>query len=376
MSALLNSKLFFVLLATGIVVAVVATAFLGHKGAGGPQKDSSVSAGEGNIFHDDQALREYVKTNGTAKTIQRLGALSATLGSCHDPAHKAGRFSYELYGADAFRECSAECQSGCYHGAIEAYFKEHGTADLKGNLNKLCDPTLNIFFYHQCVHGIGHGLMAWTNYDLPDALKACDVLNSHQDSCYSGVFMENIVGGLADSAISGHFTRYLNDDPQYPCNTMDKKYVWSCYFYQSTRMAQLSNYDFKKVAEGCLAAPNPNAYPCFESMGRDVGGRFFTDIPPMIQACQNAPKGIYRTACLTGAAQNTFWDPTGASTALAFCKTLSDLQEKDACDNTVIARATQLFATREQWAQFCSGIDAAHQALCENSTARANLLVR
>ena len=55
--------------------------------------------------------------------------------------------------------------------------------------------------------------MAWTSYELHDALSLCEELNSPTDhrACYSGVFMENVIGGL--SGLMGHVTEYLSDDP-------------------------------------------------------------------------------------------------------------------------------------------------------------------
>ena len=40
------------------------------------------------------------------------------------------------------------------------------------------DPAIkaNAFIYYQCDHGLGHGLMLYTSYDLPDALDYCHQL--------------------------------------------------------------------------------------------------------------------------------------------------------------------------------------------------------
>ena len=69
------------------------------------------------------------------------------------------------------------------------------------NFALICSNELNSFFRHQCVHGIGHGLMAWTSYELNDALEICKELSEgvNQRSCYSGIFMENVVFGLSGS---------------------------------------------------------------------------------------------------------------------------------------------------------------------------------
>lgn len=334
--------------------------------------DSSIAENSEEIFNDKAALYSYVKKFGPKKTVQYLNRLSAKFGSCHNIAHQTGRYAYEIYNEESFKSCSGECHSGCYHGATEAYFKDHGTADLSKNLNLLCNSELNAFFSHQCIHGIGHGLMAWTNYDLPEALKGCNLLNQRQDSCWTGVFMENIVGGLSKSDIdkggdSDHLTKYLSDDPQYPCNTIEDKYKWSCYFLQTSRMVQLFSGDFKKVTEACLKAERPYQQSCFDSMGRDVGGTHPGDAKGSITSCANAPKGSYRLGCLMGAAQDSFWDPTGQNNALTFCKLLVDKEEKDACYRTIFYRAKEIFTSVNDLKNFCSKAENQYQDQCPKS---------
>ena len=323
------------------------------------------------IFTDQKLLRSYVKTFGPRETVQHLYALSATYGDCHQNAHEAGRFAYEFFKENAFQTCSAECHSGCYHGAIEAYFSEHGTKDLVKNLQTLCGPVTNPFFNHQCIHGIGHGLTAWTSYDIPEALRSCDLLPNRQDSCYTGVFMENIVGGLAkadaekDPSRADHITSYLTDDPQMPCNVVDEKYKSSCYFYQTSRMVQLFKHDFAKVATACSDAPLAYHTYCFQSMGRDAGG-FNRDNPAgAIAACTNTSDGANRLDCIAGAVQDSFWDPTGQTMAVQFCTLLTDSTEKKRCYDTIIERAPQVLASVDERKQFCQSLEEAFRQQCE-----------
>lgn len=128
---------------------------------------------------------------------------------CHQRAHDLGRLSYEKFGAMAFSLSGHECHSGGYHGATEGFFRDQGTSRLAENVALICSNELNSFFCHQCVHGIGHGLMAWTSYELNDALEICKELSEGVDqrSCYSGIFMENVVCGLSGSM--GHVPEYL-----------------------------------------------------------------------------------------------------------------------------------------------------------------------
>lgn len=349
-------------------------------GSGTRSFDRNIARDSTAIFGANDALYSYVKKFGPKDTVLRLHELGYTsgYGDCHQPAHEAGRFSYEVYGEKAFQLCSAECHSGCYHGATEAYFKENGTANLEGNLKTLCSGELNNFFSHQCIHGIGHGLMAWTDYELFDALESCDLLPARQDSCWTGVFMENIVGGLAKANLgensgagASHFTEFLSDDPHYPCSDpeLGEKYRSSCYFLQTSRMVQLFGGDFKKVADSCAKVPSMYQRTCFESMGRDVGGTFRRNPAGAIAACGNAPKGEMRIGCLNGAAQDAFWDPSGADASLTFCKLLTDGTEKSSCYATIFGRASEILGSPGELGAFCEKAESSYQALCRTRIA-------
>jgi hypothetical protein len=321
------------------------------------------------IFHNDDALYAYVKQHGLPQTITRLHELSSQYGDCHMPAHRAGRFAYSIYSTDAFRSIASECHAGGFHGAVEAYFKEHGTAHLADDVKVICRSELNQFFSHQCMHGIGHGLMAATNYNLPYALESCNALKEWQASCWTGVFMENIVGGLAgheehreEHGMSAK--HYLNEDPHYPCTIVAEQYKSACYFLQPARMMQLFGPNFVRIASACADAPIPYRRVCFESMGREVGGMFRGRPTDAIRSCTNAPEGEFRIGCLVGAVQDAFWDPSGQDQALSFCKVLSVKAEKDACYEIVFMRAPQILPSQREIQSFCGKVEAGYRTSC------------
>ena len=318
-----------------------------------------------NIFKDDEALYAYVRRHGLLQTVTRLHTLGLAAGDCHVPAHKAGRFAYTIFSMKAFDSIAGECHAGGFHGAVEAYFKERGTTHLADDVKVICRSELNPFYSHQCVHGIGHGLMAAANHELPEALEKCDALKERQDSCWSGVFMENIVGGLGGHEGHGaHTTKYLNDDPHYPCTMVAEKYKSGCYFYQPARMMQLFAADFRRIGLACANAPAQFQDVCFQSMGREVGGAYKGRVAGAIQSCTNAPEGKLRINCLMGAVQDSFWDPAGQDPALTFCALLNAKAEKDACYETIFSRAPHILPTMREIQGFCAKAEAPYRASC------------
>lgn len=325
--------------------------------------DNSIEKGSEAIATDDDALYSHIKKFGAAETMSELSGLNSVLGDCHNRAHDAGRIVYELDNKAAFTSCSAECHSGCYHGATEAFFRDNGTSDLIDNIDTICGNDLNMFFAHQCYHGIGHGLMAYHNYEILDALASCDQLPKLQQSCYSGVFMENIVGGLAEE----HQSEYLSEDPQFPCNILDEKYVPACYFYQSTRMTQLADYDFEIASSFCADAPELGRPACFESLGRDIGAYNRTSVEGAIDTCLTAIPDQYRALCVRGSVQDYFWTPQGQSTALNYCKLLSNPDLKQVCYTTIFYRAQEVLETTQELDSFCGDFEEGYENICETT---------
>ena len=329
------------------------------------EEPSGVSADEvSRLFQDDALLEAFAERFGPAATVELLSAASTQAGDCHQRAHDLGRIAYGLFGAAAFSLSGHECQSGGYHGATEALFRHRGTAELKEDVAAICGSGSNAFFRHQCVHGIGHGLMAWTSYELRDGLALCDKLSSETDrgSCYSGVFMENVVGGLSGSM--GHYTTYLSDDPHYPCNILSGPHVQACYFYQTSRMVQLYGGDFARVAEACAEAPASAAFMCFQSMGRDVGGTTKGRPEEAIALCGYVGDPGNRRDCLVGAVQDSFWDTGGADLALRFCGLLDAPSEQGACYETIVCRALSLYQAPDELRGFCQRIEPEHRGRC------------
>ena len=317
------------------------------------------------LFRDDALLERFVEEYGPAATVSLLSENADRVGvDCHERAHELGRMAYELFGALAFSQSGHECHSGGYHGATEAFFRDQGTTNLQSGIAVVCGDSLNDFFRHQCVHGIGHGLMAWTSYELLDALELCDLLEgvTDQQSCYSGVFMENVVGGLSGSM--GHFTEYLSDDPHFPCNVVSDTYVAPCYFFQSSRMVQVFGGDFEQVARACASAPTIAHSACFGSMGRDVGGVSRGDPESAMRLCSYVEELQDRLDCLEGAVQDSFWDPGGADDALNFCMTLQGKDEKRRCYSTIVDRAYDVLQGPAKLQEFCARVEEGFRQGC------------
>ena len=163
--------------------------------------------------------------------------------------------------------------------------------------------TTNLHF--QCIHGLGHGLTLFFNHNLLRPLRYCDYLDATwAQSCYGGVFMENIVWSQSPesdrSASPGETV--IEDDPHYPCNSVADKYKWECYAMQSSVILYLNGWDFQNAFAECDNAPGKYVSTCYYSMGRDIAGFAQHDPVESRHLClMSEPPN--RTWCFQGAAK-------------------------------------------------------------------------
>ena len=225
---------------------------------------------------------------------------------CHRIAHTIGSAALARYSgnvAKAFAEGSSSCWSGYYHGILE-HALAGVTSDkaLVTRTRGLCansEIRRTSYIAYQCVHGLGHGLMIHTGYNLPYSLKVCDRLQTDWDqtSCTGGVFMENISPSL------GARTRWLKKtDLVYPCNAIKERHKLYCYLMVTSRILQANGYDWKGAARLCRGVERGWVSTCFQSYGRDASGFTRQDPARVLELCQIAGKG--RMDCIYGAARD------------------------------------------------------------------------
>lgn len=253
---------------------------------------------------------------------RRMATDAGVLADCHRIVHSIGAAAlakYEGRVARAFAEGSAVCGSGFYHGLIERAFV--GVPEERPGLSlaasRICDDD-DIrrlqFVAYQCVHGLGHGLMLHTGYDLPTSLSVCDDLGTEYDrvSCTGGVFMEN-----ANSSY-GTTSRWLkSDDLIYPCNAVAARYKYYCYLLVTSRILPAVGGSLERTAGICRQSESDWVAECFESFGRDASGISRQEGAEIVPLCRLA--GANENDCIYGAARDIANNDAGGERAARFC---------------------------------------------------------
>lgn len=326
-----------------------------------------------NAAKDDAELRQILLKFGPKNTMADLLADSGggTLIDCHQEAHNIGRIAYEIFGSSAFKDGNSSCHSGYYHGAIEAFLQENGTANLVGNIKIICNSFQTSFGRFECLHGIGHGVLAYENYDLPEAIKICAALatNYDQSSCYGGMFMENITTAQGWGAGGVHETSWVDKaNPYFPCDGIGDDYSvrYQCYQMQTSWMLTIFNYNFDLVKDACLKAPADMRLVCFKSFGRDAAGHTLRDADKITAICAKLTENNdYYNECVNGALNVIvdFWGDGLENQATEFCKKIPE-KGKLNCYQTLNWRLADVFGNADHELTICNGFEEEYRRLC------------
>ncbi len=227
---------------------------------------------------------------------------------CHPITHVIGNAAVAKYPtvSQAYTQGDSFCWSGYYHGVLEEFVAKIGQDKIASQLNTICadipGKETYSFDYYNCVHGIGHGLMAMTDDELFDSLRICDNLTGgwEKTSCYGGVFMENVI---VDN--KNHFTKYLKPaEPLYPCTAVDEPYKNACYLMQTSYMLKVANQDFAKVFSLCEQADASYRGTCWQSLGRDASGHTVSNVELTKKYCLLGQTSEARSNCVIGAVKD------------------------------------------------------------------------
>lgn len=263
-------------------------------------------------------LTLVMRDEGTGPALEQLEAAVASdpgvLNRTHHIVHELGRRSFDHYRSsrEAFSNCTPEFEWGCYHGVLEGYLDAQAVVD-GPSIQNACPSTVdtndaNILF--QCLHGLGHGLVLHLDGDVRGALTLCDSLSDQwqQTSCYSGVFMENLVEGQSAAAEG----RTVEDsgllldprEPLYPCSELDDRYLSPCYEMAASIVLWFNGHDFTQAGATCASAPRRYVPSCYHGLGREAFGNSLAEPTKAVALCRDTKSARYARFCYAAIARN------------------------------------------------------------------------
>ena len=281
-----------------------------------------------------------IKKVGAEKAYAELGEKNRTRtpNEAHMRAHAFGAALYETLGEAGAAVCDTRDSYGCFHEFMTRLILAEGIGKLS-SLYKECDshpPDVR----GSCLHGMGHGIVAYVGYtkdDLEKALALCDSVGAVDvlNGCYAGVVMEYndrvaINGSLSD-------IRPFRGDLFEPCRTISTKYLGACILGQPAwwRLVLLKQMDggntdfdkeYKNFGTYCreFATTTPLLQDCYRGIAYAAvrSAQFDTDMTGhLCDAAANQP--VHAHWCRAWAAGELRWEINVAD-ASRICTGLTD----------------------------------------------------
>ena len=298
----------------------------------------------------------------TMKTYDILGIW------CHQQGHHIGEFLLEYYNGDfhlALANANHKCDSSLFHGIIETFLKKQIILDdvLPEDIQvkNSCDFFEDRLTKLECAHGMGHGLVGASDFDLQWSANRCNEFDllELQQACYRGVFMENVV-----AIMDARGGIYDNDDPFYPCNTLEERYAQVCYQYQTPLMAHRASTN---VFDTCdKIEPKSLIKYCYIGVKPLFGSRNDSNFKNVIIECKKGNPD-YQTYCFIGYLVGLS-DWKGIQQGIEFCKVIPEEFKTDCYDYLGKAIHDEYYEHPNRIEEECSKIESIdYEEICKKS---------
>lgn len=235
--------------------------------------------------------------------------------SAHAESHAFGEALYELEGLPGLSTCDSSFEFGCYHSFFGLAVSAEGIGALpkfdQACKTKYGDKNL------PCQHGIGHGVLVYTDYNLIKALELCETVSTlPTGGCSSGVFMEYNFHSMAENG-DGSYLREKTENLYEPCDTLPERFRASCYFEQIQWWQNIFHSDFKYIGALCKTLPkNSQTFSaCYNGIGNYVAADD-RETSKIISSCSVMPDEETKSLCLEGASWLIGFDAKGTAPQL------------------------------------------------------------
>lgn len=307
---------------------------------------------------------DLAKEKGGAYAFEVLKVAPVPLNTdLHLLGHAVGDELYKQQGLDGMGYCTHDFRNACSHSVVIGALLAEGMS-VFDKVNDACMKAPGgPGAYTMCFHGFGHGVLAYTDYEIPDAVKLCEKVgteeyhNEESAQCIGGMVMEMFQGIHDPEMWQQKKEKYLKrEEPLLICQSdyMPEYAKVLCYSY-------ITPYIFNAAGAEDGSNPTPDIYAksftycdsivdnrqrqsCYGGLGKefivlsqDRDIRKIEDTPDsklQLSAswCMLAEKEEAQTACLLSILDSLYWggenDP---QVSVRYCTLLADGNPKNAC---------------------------------------------
>lgn len=341
---------------------------------------------------------ELAKEKGGAYAYEVLKQAPVPPGTdMHLLGHVVGDILYGQEGLNGIKVCTHDFRNACSHTIVVGLFLEQGESALSQIAETCYQAPGGSGAYTMCFHGLGHGVLAYTAYDLEKAVELCEKTGTpeygYQESsqCMSGTIMEILAGVHDREAWAKQYKNYLKDDePLYPCTaSFIPDYARPlCYVYLTPHLfeaagaslAKPTPADYKKAFPFCNKIPvsdTGNRDACYGGFGKEfVGLALDRDIRNVDAMTDGQMKNAYNwclladneggaISCIKHATNSLYWGgENDRSAAIRFCSLMGDETYQEPCFANLIGAVQNYIQDPSYKKEFCKEIPDLYQEKC------------
>ncbi len=325
----------------------------------------------------------------------------------HRIGHYIGYIHFEQEGLSGIHSCPTDFLYACAHAIVVQALITLGTQALH-DVAKVCSEAPGgADAYVHCFHGVGHGLMAYFNYDYKSAINTCkkvyDIAVVRRpevtttllwQECIGGATMELTQGGHDEDAWEkGKLVYMPENDILMPCNAdfMPSEMRSACYSYLKPRFLEAAgatrdavNPDaYSKALSYCKKIPDDDfgsRYGCYAGFGaafayiangdaHTLGYMSESAIHNVHEWCSFIDDAKGRRECSLSALDNIFWNgKSGSPASTVYCSLAPESEIRRSCFTKLISYARDSFSSQKQLDVFCETLPSEYADTCASGT--------
>lgn len=309
----------------------------------------------------------------------------------HLLGHVIGNILFKQEGPEGIMLCTQDFRNACSHTIVVGTLLEKGPGAF-GQIADICKRAPGgRGAYTMCFHGLGHGVLAYNEYELPTAIEMCGASIPGQresSECVGGAIME-MMNGVHDVELwKEKSEKYFSDsDPLYPCSAdfVPDRYKPMCYTYITPHLfeaaggtnARPTPADFDKAFDMCELLKGDSRKACFSGIGKEfptlaqdrdirIIDRMSDDkFSKIIDWCDLADSKDGKAHCVTSILQAVFWggenDPMAS---VRFCTVAHNKGFGDACVTEFIGAVDFYMKDPGTRARICGSLPSVYKNRC------------
>ena len=315
----------------------------------------------------------------------------------HLLGHVVGDILFKQEGISGIKVCTDDLRNACSHSIVVGALLQEGAGALPKIVTACKLTPGGKGAYGMCIHGLGHGVLGYYEYDMQKAVGLCKQIGTAEynnveiGQCTGGVTMEMVAGVHDPIAWAKQKNNYLTKtDPLSPC---DRDFIplsgqSFCYTYLTPHLFETAGADlgrpdpkyYHQAMAYCGQMPSSqkqNLATCFGSFGKEfvvlANSRNVQNVQSMTDDQLSlvykwcTVSGITEAVapCVSSALSSLYWGgENDRNVSIRFCQVITNLQNRSQCFSELTQAVSYYIQDQSYKTSYCSEIPKAYQTDC------------